>query len=266
MKIRTLRLSIIWIIIPFFSYGSVSLHDRIEYHSRELLGRAYGDSPLGEGNGYDSDPLIRFDLFDCTTFVETVLALSLSDIPGVNKAPVEILNSIRYKSEGSEISFVNRTHFTSADWIPNLMNKNIIQDITVELFKENSVQFVTEIDRQAWFQTSHQIHVPIAKQVVILPVVELKAFKKNAKLWDLIPSGSLINFVGHPSTIKAATGTDMDVRHQGIAIRRDGELFLRHAKSTGRGVVEEKITNAFKHPYLIHVHSINVLRPTVPQR
>ena len=266
MDLYLIRLFLILFVSHSFAYGSTALHDRIEYHSRMLLGQPYGHSPLGEGSGYDSDPLIRFDLFDCTTYVETVLALSISDIHGVNRAPVEILNSIRYKFANSEIAFVNRAHFTSADWIPNLVAKKMIEDITVELFEELSVNEVTDIDRQGWFQHSHQMQVPSAKQIVLLPVVELKEFTKNSRLWDLIPSGALINFVGHSDTIKEKTGTEMDVAHQGIAIRRVGQLFLRHAKSPSRGVVEEHITDAFKNPYLIHAKSINVLRPIGPAR
>jgi len=33
---------------------------------------------LGEGEGKDTDPRIRFDAFDCLTFVETTMAQSLS--------------------------------------------------------------------------------------------------------------------------------------------------------------------------------------------
>ena len=44
------------------------------FTGQSFLGAPYMNSPLGEDVAPDSDPLIRFDAFDCTTFVETVLA------------------------------------------------------------------------------------------------------------------------------------------------------------------------------------------------
>ena len=38
----------------------------------KYIGARYATDPLGEMKSPDTDPLIRFDTFDCTTFVETV--------------------------------------------------------------------------------------------------------------------------------------------------------------------------------------------------
>ena len=51
------------------------------------LGAKYIRDPLGEELAPDTDPLIRTDAFDCTTFVETVMA----------GGDVSNLNQIRYK-------------------------------------------------------------------------------------------------------------------------------------------------------------------------
>jgi len=73
-----------------------NLATRIAYFSHALLNRPYVLGPLGEGTKalYDREPLYRNDVFDCTTFVETVLALSLSN--NVNQFK-EKMNHIRYK-------------------------------------------------------------------------------------------------------------------------------------------------------------------------
>src|ERR1035437_2644460 len=44
--------------------------------SAALLGKPYQLGPLGEGKfgAEDPDPLYRLDAFDCTTFIETVMA------------------------------------------------------------------------------------------------------------------------------------------------------------------------------------------------
>ena len=71
----------------------------------EYLGTKYVLNPLGEGKAPDTDPLFRTDAFDCSTFVETVLADG-----DLNK-----LNKIRYKDE--KIDFLNRNHFVETDWL-----------------------------------------------------------------------------------------------------------------------------------------------------
>ena len=50
------------------------LGHRSAYLGECFLGVPYQESPLGEGVLPDADPVIRFDAFDCVTFVETVLA------------------------------------------------------------------------------------------------------------------------------------------------------------------------------------------------
>ena len=53
----------------------LSMADRLELATRPFVGAPYVLSPLGEGDlgGTDPDPRLRFDAFDCTTFVETAL-------------------------------------------------------------------------------------------------------------------------------------------------------------------------------------------------
>ena len=96
---------------------------RMKAFSAEFLGLPYGTSgPLGEGvsGRYDQDPLYRFDTFDCTTFVETVVSLSLSkDVDAFENA----MNRIRY--EGGEVEFLKRNHFPSLQWIPNNLSNGI---------------------------------------------------------------------------------------------------------------------------------------------
>src|SRR5690242_633503 len=54
------------------------LTKRLLSNSERFLGVPYLASPLGEGEGFDADPTLRFDAVDCLTFVEETIALSLS--------------------------------------------------------------------------------------------------------------------------------------------------------------------------------------------
>jgi len=69
---------------------------KLENVSAVFVGAPYGFSPLGEGEGYDKDPLYRTDLFDCLTFVETSMALSLSKSPA---EVLRVLTQIRYGAD-----------------------------------------------------------------------------------------------------------------------------------------------------------------------
>ena len=56
---------------------NLPLAERIDRVSESMLGHPYVNDPLGEGRGVDRDPPVRYDAYDCLTFVEEVLALSL---------------------------------------------------------------------------------------------------------------------------------------------------------------------------------------------
>ena len=78
---------------------------RLEYFSKSFIGRPYLASPLGEGRGIDADPLLRYDAFDCTTYVETVIASALAE---TDADIVNLLNRIRYTN--GRIDFASRRH------------------------------------------------------------------------------------------------------------------------------------------------------------
>ena len=103
---------------------------------QSFLGARYISSPLGEGVAPDDDPLIRYDAFDCTTFVETVLA----------DGDLKKLNKIRYKN--GEIDFLNRNHFIESDWLMN--NADLVQNVSNK-YGKTSVRNV-RIDKTSWLK------------------------------------------------------------------------------------------------------------------
>jgi hypothetical protein len=127
--------------------AAIPTAQKIARLSQVLLGAPYVDGNLGEGaqGRYDQDPLSRFDVFDCTTYVEAVLAGALSQsvdefLPNLEK--------IRYKN--GQVSFVTRNHFPSADWLPN--NRWMLTDLTQEIGGATTKFAHTVIDKKAWYQ------------------------------------------------------------------------------------------------------------------
>jgi hypothetical protein len=253
---------------------------------------SYPDDPLGEGKQgqYDQDPLYRFDRFNCTTFVETVLALATSDSTDVFQRQI---NRIRYK--GGKPSFVGRNHFISLDWIPN--NNWLLTDITEDVAGRFSQVATATIDKKAWYasldnsrlqiplapvqkqerllslQTQGQTFVPQKAEIPYLPLAVLfpniegeaptLASKSKADQFylDKIPSGAIINIVNPNWDLTQWIGTHINVSHQGIAVRKAGKLYFRHASSLS-GQVDEVLLSGYLSDFLGSetVKGINILQ------
>lgn len=231
---------------------SDNITNRIIKQSGSLLGQPYVLGALGEGSQgqYDQDPLYRFNAFDCQTYVETVIALSLAENLTSFK---QYMNSIRYRQ--GQVDFFERNHFTSADWVPSNKKKGYIQELTQEIGGAHVKQATAFINRRAWFQhfTLDEIARPNASvaekthylqqlkekslqraqnQMASIAYVPIQDFLNNPALRKKIPSGSLILFVRHygPDIIKNI-GTQLNVSHMSLAVWKNGVLYLRMASS-----------------------------------
>lgn len=181
----------------------------------QYLGAQYILDPLGEGSGYDTDPLIRFDAFDCTTFVETVLA----------NGDLEKLTQIRYAN--GNIDWRARNHFIETDWLGN--NANMLENISAQ-YGPVSVRNV-HIDKRAWAHVAHDMDIN-AKSVDT--TLEYIAYDDLPELKNTEPL--IILFVIGPRDTNNKIATDIAVVHMGFVL--PGGKILRHA-STGRGVVDD---------------------------
>jgi len=247
-----------------------SYAEKMDALSHVLLGTVYVGGSVGEGKQgkYDKDPLMRFDVFDCTTYVETLLAGVMSTSSAEFEAN---LMALRYKN--GEVSFVSRNHFPSLDWFHN--NQDKLLDITPEVAGGAAQVAKTVIDKAAWYQylsdeilgcdaaSSNECETLLGQlkaegsdftpEPAYLPYVPLTALFVGVEravdqtLLDRIPSGSVISMVRPDWSLKQWIGTNMNVSHQGIAIRKNGELFLRHASLTHKKVVDENFAEYFSH-------------------
>ena len=154
---------------------SLTFEKKIDVISQFFLGKSYDSPVLGEGEGsYQNLPLYRFDKFDCTTYVETVLALANSiDMDDFERH----IRQIRYK-DGS-VSFVARNHFPSSDWIPNNVKAGYVNDATSQLASEAHIINTASsiIDKKVWYEKLHRAQLDaylnstfhIAERTITLP-------------------------------------------------------------------------------------------------
>jgi hypothetical protein len=250
--------------------------------SVRFLGLPYGkNGPLGEGpdGRYDQDPLYRFDTFDCTTFVETVVGLALSH--NVDEFEMQ-MDRIRY--ENGEIDYLKRNHFPEHQWIPNNISNGLLSEINDSIMSPRlQKEAVATIDVPGWLKkiTADQLVVPNASNEEKLNLVEelhseaahyspviarmnylaIDDIVKRPSLLTKIPSGTIVNFVRPNWDLTETAGTHLNVSHQALLFRKGKLLIIRHASTTGE-VMELPFLDYLKkwvgHPTLKGIHLLRV--------
>lgn len=258
--------------------NEAGLVSRLDMISKTFLGLPYGKSgPLGEGpqGKYDQDPLYRFDTFDCTTYVETIMALAMSHSIDTFE---DNLNKIRY--ENGEIDFLKRNHFTDLQWIPFNIQNGFMTDITYEYALPQNVKMAEAlINFPGWLKSLKEsdLVVPMASEeekhdlieelhaeaahytstVAKVPYITIASILKNPSVLNKIPSGTIVNFVRPNWDLTDVAGTHQNISHQGFLFKIRNTLYLRHA-STGGNVQELPFIDYLKkfsnHPTLKGIH------------
>lgn len=208
--------------------------------SRMFLQVPYADSPLGEGKGNppDEDPLIRFDAADCTTFLETSMAMSRSTSL---KEVLEVLRQIRYVD--GQVDYRRRKHFMMAQWIPQNQKAGFIKDITGEVGGDSVSIAYKRLNAEVWEHRRKQSSWPeldpadVPDGVFKLPIIPIN---RAGELVDKIPAGSILNVV-------RVDYRSMPVRvtHQGLVVVRGGKRYLRHAARAGYQRVVDELLETF---------------------
>ena len=217
--------------------------NRMAAISKAMLGKPYLSDPLGEGSGTDPDPIARYDAFDCLTYAEEVLALSLAPDP---LHAAQIRSDLRY-GVGNPVAYVQRRHFMELQWIPGVvedgwmrMSSGDYGNVTV-LEKE-----VTSDTWKWWRPRSSFAHTDeqLPKGTMRLEVLPLATAQLVA---DQIRPGSLILTVR-----KDRPGVPLWVTHVSLLVRNDeGQAVMRHATKMGAGGTRDHSL----HWYLQHLES-----------
>lgn len=212
--------------------------------SGELLQRPYQDGPLGEGKGAaeDPDPLYRLDAFDCTTFLETVMANAYCFAA---KKPASCLEkkmrSIRYA--GSRISFRERNHVPETDWLPHNEAKGYLEDLHGKLFASSEWREAKPgFDRELWL-SSRVKGAPAAKG------------KKAAVPLHYLP----ISFFFAPAALDAKTKAELEEKLQ-------AELAKVAAELQAPGLSDEQKKEIDKKRFRAELEYLRAVWAPVPER
>lgn len=207
------------------------------FYANKLLGTPYVAHTL-EG---DTEKLtINIDELDCTTFVETLYALTRTTLSqrATWRDYANNLESIRYRN-GVMSDYSSRLHYMS-DWIINNSSRGNVKDITPDFktckYMVKTIDFMSkhrnsyqslkdsvQFEKIRNFEIAYRSHrFPYIKK----EVVDSKETKHTFKSGDII--GMVTKIEG------------LDISHLGIVIKENNQLYFINASMSGKKVQLEK--------------------------
>jgi N-acetylmuramoyl-L-alanine amidase-like len=195
-----------------------SAGSRIEILSRHFVGHPYQINPLIGSAGTPEEFTVSLDAFDCVTYIETILALSLAKN---TEEFLEYLRKIRY--EGGRVAWERRNHYMT-EWIRSNVRAGALKRMSLpadiaQVVKERTLDDVPGLP-------------PVRSRFACVPR------RAIGKLTRRLQTGDLIFF--------ASTRKHLDVFHCGIVIREGNRTLVRHASRSKGGVVEQDLNDFLK--------------------
>src|SRR4030065_1326161 len=183
---------------------------RIDFLSKQFLGTPYKELSLVGDINIPEVFVINLEGVDCFTLLDYVESMRRSFSFEEFR---ETLRKVRYR--GGEISFKNRNHFFT-DW--REFNSNFIDDVTVQIGGKKVRSIMKLLNQRE--DGSYYLHGIQLKDRLItyLPVDMID----DAILSEL-RTGDYIGIYSEKQ--------GLDVSHVGIFIKRENDIFLRHASS-----------------------------------
>lgn len=208
-----------------------TLRERLVAATDAFVGTPYVTSPLGEGQGRDADPLVRWDAVDCVTMIEESFALSTSTPATL----LETLNALRY--DGAP-SWENRLHVMESQWLPTNVKRGWLEDVTAK-YGGKSVKRVKKVLTAAtWKEKSAAgLALPDARHTIGTYELEIVPASDAAEALKGAPAGLLVVVVraDRPWLVKR-------ISHVGVLIQGPKGPMLRHASRSFKKVVDEPLS------------------------
>lgn len=186
--------------------------------------------------------VVNLHQFDCTTFVETISALSLAwhDLPDKkNSVQLETLfrkylTKVRYRN-GQIDGYASRLHYFS-EWLRDNERKGLLQDVTpllagnVKVSKPLSYMTAKTVrypplSDPAVFKQMAQIETNLSQEsFAFIPKKNLRKAEPNLRDGDIV--------------MLSAARPGLDMKHCGFAVWQNNRVYLLHASSDrGRVVI-----------------------------
>lgn len=189
----------------------------------------------------DERVVVNLREFDCTTFIETVVALSQTVRSQVETFEnfINKLETLRYR-EGVVDGYSSRLHYFT-DWLYDNERGGVLKNIT------SNIGGITE-DKQLNFMSSHRNAYRQLKfddsnlNEIITVEKEINdrggiSYVPKANINDIDSKVPHLSIIAFSTSIKG-----LDVTHTGFAFQKDGELTFIHASSAQNKVIIDSTT------------------------
>ncbi|MCF0218578.1 MAG: DUF1460 domain-containing protein [Muribaculaceae bacterium] len=221
--------------------------NRMLYFGKKFIGKPYVANTL-EG-GTSEHLIVNLREMDCTTFVETVLALALCDRDNARTFDdfCSNLALVRYR-DGQLGDYTSRLHYFSW-WADDNVRKGILSTVDGPAF--SGVQKVN----LSFMSTHPDSYRQLKLHPEFVPVIRNLETRGNGATLRYIPKadlrGSRRSKLGDVCSgdILALTTTipGLDVTHLGIALWQDGKLHLLNASSlAGKVILDPKPLHTYQ--------------------
>lgn len=221
--------------------------NRIFYFGKKFLGLPYVAHTLELG---DTEHLIvNLHELDCTTFVETVVALALCDLQDKRTFDdfCNNLTRIRFR-QGQMTDYTSRLHYFTW-WAEDNEQLGIVKDIAPLSAPRGAFTAVQTININ--YMSAHPtLYKQLKNHPEFVPTIKAYEQASNGKRFRYIPKQNLVwrknsalSAVKDGDIVAMLTNNDgLDTRHIGIAFWRNGRLHLLHASSLYKKVLMSKET------------------------
>ncbi|GLU54824.1 xylanase [Dyadobacter frigoris] len=211
--------------------GNGDLGTQVLRMAESFLGTPYVASTL-EGN--PTEKLVcKFDGLDCTTLVESSIALALAKSENLNYDGYKTeLTKIRYR-DGVIDGYPSRLHYV-LDWMYENEKRGLLEDITS---KVGGVPFKKEIN----FMSTHANFYPALDNTEVWEKIKEQENIINSREYSYIPKASLQkaepmlrdgDIVAFTSSVEG-----LDCNHMGIITKIGNRAYLLHASLAGKKVI-----------------------------
>lgn len=217
---------------------------RTLYFGKNFLGVPYVGHTLEEGTS--EHLIINTRGLDCTTFVETVSALSLCDAN--NKRSFAdfcyYLRQLRYRS-GKIDGYPSRLHYFT-QWGEDNEKMGLVKSI----FESSDFKgFATQTISINYMSSHPQLYKHLKANPSFLKKIKADEQEVNGKKYRYLPKAKLnlspsqLSFIHTGDIVSIITSKEgLDTSHVGIAVWQNGKLHLMHASSLYKKVVLDSKT------------------------
>ena len=179
--------------------------------------------------------------FDCTTYIETVVALTQTVRSQDHSFDnfIKNLKTLRYR-EGVLNGYSSRLHYFT-DWLYDNEKSGVLENLTTLLggIREDKQLNFISTHREAYSQLK-------LNDSNLSEIIDIEKEINDRGCISYIPKSKIVDIdyrIPHMSIIAFTTSINgLDVTHTGFAFEKDGELTFIHASSAKNKVIIDSLT------------------------